>query len=69
MNDLQEITGWPRPQVRPQPALTADRQPHIHDLDERTWARAEPQGGISWQKIFHLRAIRPSPSGLPRPPG
>lgn len=69
MNDLHEITGWSRPQVRPQPALTAGQRPHIYDLDERTWARAETQGGISWQEIFHIHPIRPSPSGLPRPPG
>jgi hypothetical protein len=65
MNDLHEITGWSRPQVRSQPALTADRRPRVYDLDERTWARAETQGGISWQKSFHLRTIRPSPNGLP----
>lgn len=68
MNDLHEITGWPRPQARSQPALRAGQRPHVYDLGEGTRARAETQGVISWQKIFHVHPIRPSPSGLPRPP-
>jgi hypothetical protein len=34
MNDLREITGWPRTQVRQQPGLPAGQPPGIYDLDE-----------------------------------
>jgi hypothetical protein len=55
MSDAHEITGWPWPWIRPQPALTVGQQPHIDDLDKRDGARAETEGGSSsWQTTFHL---------------
>jgi hypothetical protein len=34
MNDLREITRWPRTQARQQPVVATGQPPSIYDLDE-----------------------------------
>jgi len=52
MNDLHEITGWPRPQVRSQPALRAGQRPRVYDLGEGTRARAELKESFHGRRSF-----------------